>query len=142
MTVPTIHGTTVGVDGKGVLLRGAPGSGKSDLALRLIDHGAMLVADDRTVVERQGEQLIARAPKAIRGLLEVRGIGLVRMQTQASVRLALAVDLDLPPDRMPAPESTSILGVALPLLRVSAFDSSTAAKIRLAVRIGPDDIVH
>lgn len=142
MTGQTIHGTTIAVDGKGVLLCGTSGSGKSDLALRLIDHGAVLIADDRTIVERQGKHLIAYAPQKIRGLLEVRGIGLVRIETQDSVRLDLAVDLDRPSDRMPTPESTSFLGIALPLLRVSAFESSAAAKIRLAVRIGPDDIVR
>jgi hypothetical protein len=102
----------------------------------------VLVADDRTIVERQGEQLIARAPQKIRGLLEVRGIGLVRVATQDAVQLTLAADLDLAPERMPVQDSTVMLGIALPLLSVSAFESSAAAKIQLAVRIGPDDIVR
>ncbi|MCG8434447.1 MAG: HPr kinase/phosphatase C-terminal domain-containing protein [Gammaproteobacteria bacterium] len=138
----TVHGTTVAVSGAGVLLQGPSGSGKSDLALRLIDRGAVLVADDRTVIERRDGELIASAPEALRGLLEVRGIGLVRTPAQAAVSLSLAVDLDAPPERLPLPETTSLMGVRLRLLRLSAFDSSAAAKIRLAVGLAPDDIVR
>ena len=138
----SVYGTTVAIDGAGVLLRGPSGSGKSDLALRLIDRGALLVADDRTNLTRQGAALIAQAPAALRGILEVRGLGLVRVPIQETARLTLAVDLETPPERLPAAESLALAGISIPLLRLSAFDSSAPAKIRLAVRIGPDDIVR
>ena len=138
----TVHGTTVGIGAAGVLLRGKPGSGKSDLALRLIDRGAILVADDRTGLNNQDGEIIARAPENLRGLLEVRGVGLVRVPTQETARLMLTVDLETPAERLPAPISATLLGVPIPLLRLAAFDPSTPAKIRLAVRTGPDDIVR
>ena len=138
----TVHGTTVAVAGAGVLLQGASGSGKSDLALRLIDGGAILIADDRTVLSRQGDQVVAQPPEPLRGILEVRGIGLIRVPTLVSIQLRLAVDLDMPPDRLPAPIFSTLSGVDIPLIRLSAFESSAPAKIRLAVGIGPDDIVR
>ena len=138
----TVHGTTVAVAGAGVLLQGASGSGKSDLALRLIDGGAILIADDRTILSRQGDQVVAHPPEPLRGILEVRGIGLIHAPTLKSIQLRLAVDLDMPPDRLPAPMFSTLSGVDIPLIRLSAFESSAPAKIRLAVGIGPDDIVR
>ena len=138
----TVHGTTVAVAEAGVLLQGASGSGKSDLALRLIDGGAILIADDRTILSRQGDQVVAQPPEPLRGILEVRGIGLIRVPTLVSIQLRLAVDLDMPPDRLPAPIFSTLSGVDIPLIRLSAFESSAPAKIRLAVGIGPDDIVR
>lgn len=138
----TVHGTTVAVDGIGVLLRGPPGSGKSDLALRLIDQGAALVADDRSVLRREGKAVVARAPDNIAGLLEVRGIGVVRVAAQAFVEISLAVDLGATPERHPNPEFATFLGISIPLLRLHAFEPATPAKIRLAVRVRPDDIVR
>ncbi len=138
----TVHGTTVAVAGAGVLLQGASGSGKSDLALRLIDGGAILIADDRTILSRQGDQVVAQPPEPLRGILEVRGIGLIRVPTLVSIQLRLAVDLDMPPDRLPAAIFSTLSGVDIPLIRLSAFESSAPAKIRLAVGIGPDDIVR
>ncbi len=138
----TVHGTTVAVAGAGVLLQGASGSGKSDLALRLIDGGAILIADDRTILSRQGAQVVAEPPEPLRGILEVRGIGLIRVPTLVSIQLRLAVDLDMPSDRLPAPILSTLSGVDIPLIRLSAFESSAPAKIRLAVGIGPEDIVR
>jgi len=138
----TVHGTTVAVDGLGVLLRGPSGSGKSDLALRLIDEGAALVADDRSVLLRDGDTIVARAPDKISGLLEVRGIGVVRVAAQATVQLALTVDLGAAAERHPIPEFATFLGISIPLLRLDSFEAAAPAKIRLAVRVGPDDIVR
>tara|TARA_B100000676_G_C17989379_1_gene793905 strand:+ start:468 stop:890 length:423 start_codon:yes stop_codon:yes gene_type:complete len=138
----TVHGTTVAVAGAGLLFQGASGRGKSDLALRLIDGGAILIADDRTILSRQGDQVVAQPPEPLRGILEVRGIGLIRVPTLVSIQLRLAVDLDMPPDRLPAPIFSTLSGVDIPLIRLSAFESSAPAKIRLAVGIGPDDIVR
>ena len=138
----TVHGTTVAVDGLGVLLRGPSGSGKSDLALRLIDEGATLVADDRSALLRDSDTIVARAPDKISGLLEVRGIGVVRVAAQATVQLALTVDLGAAAERHPNLKFATFLGISIPLLRLYAFEAATPAKIRLAVRVGADDIVR
>ena len=104
--------------------------------------GASGLADDRTILNRQGDQVVAQPPEPLRGILEVRGIGLIRVPTLESIRLRLAVDLDMPPDRLPTPMFSTLSGVDIPLIRLSAFESSAPAKIRLAVGIGPDDIVR
>jgi len=130
-----IHATCVAFEGGAVLLRGPSGSGKSDLALRLIDSGASLVADDQTLVEHREGGLIAFAPSTIAGQMEVRGLGLVSVPFLETAPLRLVVDLvDLPPERLPASETIDILGVSLPLLRLRAFEASAPAKLRLAVR--------
>jgi serine kinase of HPr protein (carbohydrate metabolism regulator) len=131
-----LHATAIAIDGRALLLRGASGSGKSDLALRLIDAGARLVADDQSELCRRGAEVIARAPAAIAGLLEVRGIGIVRLDALAEAPVALIVDL-VPAEtieRLPARRTEMILGVALPLIRVAPFEVSAAAKLRLALR--------
>ena len=130
-----IHGTCVALNGVTVLLRGPSGSGKSDLALRLIDGGGRLVADDQTLVKIQGGRLIATAPETIAGKMEVRGVGVLAVEMEKSGILGLVVDLVAnPPERMPESETTEILGMALPLLRLDPFKASAAAKLRLAVR--------
>jgi len=130
-----IHATTVAVDGHGVAIAGASGSGKSDLALRLIDGGARLVADDQTRIERQGDRLVAAAPAAIAGLLEVRGVGVVDLPHQEFVVLRLIVEAvpSAEVERMPPPESREMLGLAVPLVRLDPFAVSACAKVRLAV---------
>lgn len=136
----TLHGTTVAIDDAGVLLRGPSGCGKSDLALRLIDSGAELVADDRSALATENGGIIVCAPNAILGKLEVRGIGIVRITARPSVRLTLVVELGPIPERLPTPETIDLLGCQLQLLHLPAFEASTPAKIRLAIRAGPDDI--
>ena len=131
-----IHATAVAIDGSALLLRGAPGSGKSDLALRLIDAGARLVADDQCALCRRGDALIVRAPATIAGLVEVRGIGIFRLDALAEAPVALIVDL-VPAEkveRLPARRSATILGLALPLIALAPFEASAAAKLRLALR--------
>ncbi len=132
-----IHATTVAIGGKGVLIRGAPGSGKSDLALRLIDAGARLVADDQTEIARVGRGLVARAPKTIFGKLEVRGIGIVKVRAVKQARLVLAVDLVRPDqvERLPDPEWVELLNVRIPLIRLAPFEISAPAKLRLALGV-------
>ena len=131
-----LHTTAIAIDGRAVLLRGASGSGKSDLALRLIDAGARLVADDQCELHRRGEEIIVRAPATIAGLLEVRGIGLVRFNALAEAPVAAIVDLVAPEgvERLPARQSEAILGLALPRIAVAPFEASAAAKLRLALR--------
>ena len=134
----TIHASTVALDGRAVLISGPSGSGKSDLALRLIDRGYTLVSDDQTIVRREGETLIASAPPTIAGKLEIRGIGIVDMATIADIPIALYVELTseimrLPDDRRERP----VLGVNLPLVSVDAQTASAASKVSLALdRLG------
>src|SRR5579862_2274925 len=90
-----VHGTTVALEGEGVLLRGPSGRGKSDLALRLIDGGARLVADDQTELSRGPNGLIARCPASIAGKIEVRGVGILRVAAMPSAPIRLVVDLGL-----------------------------------------------
>ena len=130
-----VHGTTVALEGDGVLLRGPSGSGKSDLALRLIDGGARLVADDQTELTRTPNGLVARAPLSIAGKMEVRGVGIMRVPTVPSAPIRLVVDL-MPADqveRLPEPQFCEYLQCSLPLLALAPFEASTPAKIRLAL---------
>ncbi|NNG04565.1 MAG: hypothetical protein HKM95_10755 [Inquilinus sp.] len=135
----TVHATCVAVESVGILLRGPSGSGKSDLALRLIDGGASLVADDRVhLAPGEGDDsgaVVARPPAALAGLLEVRGLGPVPVATVPSVRLGLVVDLrpGEPLERLPDPTSCAYLGVTLPLLQLDPFRPSAPAVLRLAV---------
>src|SRR5438477_11549915 len=110
------HGTCVEINGMAVLLRGPSGAGKSDLALRLIDGGARLVADDQVELRRAGERVLVTAPAAIAGLIEVRGVGIIRLQPVTEATLALLVDLvPLPEvDRFPATRCEDVLGLAVP----------------------------
>jgi HPr kinase/phosphorylase len=130
-----VHGTTVALDGDGVLLRGPSGSGKSDLALRLIDRGARLVADDQTELAHAPDGLIARSPASIAGRMEVRGVGILTVPTLPSAPLRLVVDLVAPDrvERLPEPELCQYLQHSLPLLALAPFEGSTPAKIRLAL---------
>jgi len=130
------HATCIALDGAAVLLKGASGSGKSDLALRLIDAGALLVADDQVRLDNREGRLFASAPDAIAGLLEVRGLGIVRLPYRSRVPVCLVVDLVAPGEveRLPEDERIEIAGVGLPRIRLAPFEASAAAKLRLAAR--------
>ena len=131
-----IHASCVEVSGLGVLLRGVSGSGKSDLALRLIDAGARLVADDRTDLAIEGGALVASSPRTIAGRLEIRGVGIVEVPSVAMTRVGLAADLVAPAEvaRLPEARHCRYLGLDIPLIAVAPFESSAAAKLRFAVR--------
>ena len=130
-----LHASCVALAGQGVVLCGPPASGKSDLALRLIDGGARLVADDRLLVERRGAQLIGRAPAALAGLIEVRGLGIMRVEHCAAAPLGLVVELGDAAawPRLPEPMTHELLGVVLPCVRLDPRAPSTCAKIKLAL---------
>ena len=130
-----VYGTCVAINGKAVLFRGPSGSGKSDLALRVIEAGGQLVADDQTVLTRESERLVATCPDPISGQIEVRGIGIVPVDTVRRAPLALVMDL-VPPEqveRFPEPGRCSYLDIEIPLLTIAPFEISAAAKVRLAL---------
>lgn len=132
-----LHATCVAIDGRGVLLMGAPGSGKSDVALRLIDRGAMLVADDSTLVEAIDGRLRATCPATIAGRIEVRGIGIVTLPTLAAAEIALCIALDQPPERMPPDPLPTLCfeGIAIPKIALAPYESSVPLKVEQALRI-------
>ena len=127
-----IHATTIDIDGSGVLLSGPSGSGKSDLALRLIDGGARLVADDRADLALGDGHLVASAPREIAGRMEVRGLGVLEKDAVPQTVLTLVVELVDPEnvERVPKQATTTLLGVDVPVVRLHAFEASAAAKIR------------
>ena len=130
---PTLHATAIAIGSRAVLLVGPSGSGKSDLALRLIDRGAVLIADDRVVVTRVGDRLLAAPPPTIAGRLEVRGVGIVDLPYVGGVRVALVADLAQRPPRLPEAAIRTIAGVAVPLVAVAAFEVAAALKVELAL---------
>lgn len=111
------HATTVVAHGVGLMITGASGSGKSGLAISMLALGAELVSDDRTVLSRPDEgPPLADAPEAIRGLIEARGLGLIRVRAAGPSRLGCVVDMSTPSqERLPPPQSTEVLGFVLPL---------------------------
>jgi HPr kinase/phosphorylase len=136
-----VHATAIAIDGGAILLRGPPGAGKSDLALRLIDGGARLVADDQAELRRDGSRVWVSAPAAIAGLIEVRGIGILRLDALAEAPLVMCVDL-VPAaeiERLPQLRFAELLGLTIPLVAVAAFEASAAAKLRLAHRAFSDE---
>ena len=145
ITTRRVHGTALALDGHAALLLGPSGAGKSDLALRAI-HGTfragdrlmrpVLVADDQALIEPCDGGLIVRAPAAIQGRIEVRGLGIVAVPAVAEARLTLAVEL-VPAERIerlpdPVP-SYELLGIRLPLLRLAPFEASAPLKLVLAL---------
>lgn len=132
----TLHATSVAIGDRAVLLSGPSGIGKSDLALRLIDRGAVLISDDYTLIKRVNGQLVATAPATILGKMEVRGIGVVDMPHVSDIPVALLIDLFDKVDRMPMePLLRAIAGVDVPVAKVAPLESSAAIKVELALRI-------
>ncbi|HUE78145.1 MAG TPA: aldolase [Sphingomicrobium sp.] len=130
----TVHASTVAIDGRAVLIGGPSGSGKSDLALRLLDRGFTLVSDDQTIVRREDDRLIASPPPNIAGKLEVRGLGIVEVEHVSDVPVALLIELTSDLQRMPDDSrERPILGVALPLVNIDAMTASAPSKVALAL---------
>lgn len=134
LSAETVHASTVAMDDRAVLITGPSGAGKSDLALRLLDRGFTLVSDDRTIVRKDGERLIASAPPTIAGKLEVRGVGIVEMEITADVPVALIVELTSDIQRLPDDSrERMILGVSVPLVTIDALTASAPSKVALAL---------
>lgn len=137
MTEPSserVHASCVAINGSAVLLSGRSASGKSDLALRLIDRGARLVSDDYTVVSRSGTQAIASAPEVIRGKIEVRGVGIVTLAEAGAMPVRLIVILDEPPTRLPESQIRQIASVDIPVVALEPFEASAPIKVEMALR--------
>jgi serine kinase of HPr protein (carbohydrate metabolism regulator) len=134
----TLHASTVALDGRAVMISGPSGSGKSDLALRLLDRGFTLVSDDQTIVRKDKERVLAAAPPTIRGKLEVRGVGIVDIESIDDVPLALVVELTSDIQRLPDDSRERlVLDVKLPLISVDAMTASAPSKVALALeRLG------
>jgi len=127
------YATAVTYCGFGILIRGPSGSGKSDLALRLIDDGAGLVADDQVVIKEVGQELYLSPPDSLSGLIEVRGVGVIKIEYVSDIRLCLIVELDPRNEiqRIPKIKEELIKKIPVPVINMYAFESSVLAKIKI-----------
>ena len=133
-----VHASCIAFDGMGALLRGPPGAGKSDLALRAVEAGARLVADDLVALDLRGDRVWAGPLPRAGGRLEVRGVGIVRLLALDGAPLVLIADLAAP-ERLPEPEFESLLGRPVRRIRLAPFEISAAIKLRLAVHMASED---
>ncbi|WP_194743542.1 HPr kinase/phosphorylase [Thermaurantiacus tibetensis] len=143
MTRLDLHATAVLLPAGGLLLLGRPGAGKSDLAFRLVEQGAMLVADDRVELRVHGDGGIEAAPPPrLAGLLELRGVGILRLPWRAPAALRLALDLDREPERLPPPPAEwprlAFGPASLPVLGFRPFEASAPAKALAALARATD----
>lgn len=129
----TLHGTCVDIKGNGVLIRGKPGVGKSSLALQLIDRGAILVADDQTLLSLEPEGLVAQSPVSLKGMMEVRGVGLCSFSSREKSSLKLFIEIcekeEL--ERLPEPLFIEYYSLKIPLLKLKMHDPLGAIKVEL-----------
>ena len=143
-----VHGTAIALGRRAVLIRGPSGAGKSDLALRCLGLGpsaivretVRLVADDQVILKQDGEELRASAPPTLRGKLEVRGLGIVEVETLPEANLVLIADIagKGPIERLPDPwPFARILGLELALIRLAPFESSSPQKLMAALAMAP-----
>ena len=117
MNAQILHASCVAWQGRGALILGRSGAGKSALALQLMAFGADLVSDDRTELLAEADALTARAPATIQGLIEARGVGLMRVPFVPQAEIALVIDLDQPePNRLPPQREITLLGISRPLV--------------------------
>ena len=128
-----LHASCVAIGERAILITGPSGAGKSDLALRLIDRGAMLVSDDQVALTARDGLILADAPPAIAGMIEVRGLGIVAMPHRAPMPVALLIDLAFTLERMPEDQSHTLLDIELPLVALDPFELSAPLKAELAL---------
>ncbi|SFV26283.1 HPr Serine kinase C-terminal domain-containing protein [Hyphomicrobium facile] len=151
--VERVHATAIAIGGRVALIRGASGSGKSDLAFRclglplspIVRDKVLLVSDDQVVLKQEGSFLHASAPAQLRGKLEVRGIGILEVDAVGEGNVVLVVDLvrDGAIERFPDPwQFAHILGLDVPLIRLSPFESSSPLKLVAAIDMAPQPRVQ
>lgn len=135
MTAETRHATCVAIDGAGVMIAGPSGSGKSDLALRLIDRGATLISDDYVDLSNDDNQLWLKTPPKIAGKIEVRSLGIFDYAHVSNIPLKLQVRLQPEPERFPLDSQTeTIMTIAIPTIALSPFEASAPIKVEIALR--------
>ena len=132
-----VHGTSVSIDGDGVLFRGPSGSGKSDLALRMINYGAQLVSDDQVCLTRRNDNIFMSSPPTIRNSMEVRGIGIVNTiaQKEAPLILVLNMSPNNAASRMPIWQLCTFLDIKVPAVEFAPFEISAHLKVKLAINL-------
>jgi len=130
-----LHASCVVIGGRALLIAGRSGSGKSDIAIRLIDRGAALLSDDYTQLTAEAGRLIARPPSTIAGKIELRGVGIVDMPYVGEAPVALLLDLDRSPERLPEEPlaSISLEGISIPALGFAPFETSAPIKAEQAL---------
>ena len=132
MNLKRIHSTSVVIDDNGVLILGDSGSGKSDLALRLIDNGATLISDDVSICRKNSNNIYLYCPPEIKGLLEVREIGIITVPFVERIKLRLVVNLKSNNnERFPKDSCFRILGIKIPIINIEGKNSSAVAKIKV-----------
>ncbi len=135
MSGNVVHATAVAINGQGILLLGPSGAGKSDMALRLIDRGAILVSDDAVAIDTYGDMPVVKPVQNIKGKLEIRGIGICIMDSLDSAPLRMVVELSSVVDRLPASALTKgICGYMIPSIKLVPFEISAAIKLEHALR--------
>ena len=139
-TTLTLHGTCVDIKGSGVLIQGKPGAGKSSLALQLIDRGAILVADDQTILTLVAEDIVAQSPVPLKGLLEVRDVGICSFPYTQTSPLKLCVEIGQEiTERLPEPQFVEYHNV-ISLLKLQQNDPLGMLKVELKLsHKGEDD---
>ena len=137
-----VHATAIEIDGKGVLLRGPSGSGKSDLALRLLEAGGVLIGDDRIALSVRDDFVVARVPETIAGKLEIRGLGIVQLPYQAETRVTLVASLVErgEVERLPQKRMVELIGQMVPAIQLNPFEESAVAKLKMAATLEPSEI--
>lgn len=132
-----IHASCVCIKNKGILILGSSGSGKSDLCLRLIaEFGAMLVADDRVELQVSGNCVKAKAPQNLKNLLEVRGIGIIKLKAKRTTKISAVFELTTSKtERMPDDMTYNLCGIQKPLYKINPFEPSAPAKVLAALRL-------
>lgn len=129
-----IHATAVAINGSGVMILGPSGSGKSDLALRLIDRGAILIADDQIIIKGQKNKPLLNHSAHHINAIEVRGIGIIEKDCVNNIPLRLAIELNSKYERSPRPFAIRDYGIySVPMVKISPWEHSAAIKIELAL---------
>ena len=132
MNLKRMHSSSVVIDDNGVLILGDSGSGKSDLALRLIDNGATLISDDISICKKNSNDIYLYCPPEIKGLLEVREVGIITVPFVERIKLRLVVNLKSNNnERFPKDSSFRILGIKIPIINIEGKNSSAVAKIKV-----------